>query len=85
MSEPHILIRLQMYFPWNWEFGSALSKLRNFRRHLNPPKTPSQYSTDCRSQEYMDVGDKFGIEKNGDASLRKARAQRGLQCNAWMD
>jgi hypothetical protein len=21
---------LRMYFPWNWEFGSALSKLRNF-------------------------------------------------------
>jgi hypothetical protein len=31
MSETHILIRLlRMYFPWNWEFGSAFSKLRNF-------------------------------------------------------
>jgi hypothetical protein len=31
MSETHILIRLLwMYFPWNWEFGSALSKLRIF-------------------------------------------------------
>jgi hypothetical protein len=29
MSEAHILIRLlRMYFPRNWEFGSALSKLR---------------------------------------------------------
>jgi hypothetical protein len=31
MSETCILIRLlRMYFPRNWEFGSALSKLRNF-------------------------------------------------------
>jgi hypothetical protein len=30
MSENHILIRLLwMYFPQNWEFGSALSKLRD--------------------------------------------------------
>jgi hypothetical protein len=32
MSESRILVRmLRMYFPRNWEFGSALSKLRNFR------------------------------------------------------
>jgi hypothetical protein len=31
MSESRIVIRLlRMYLPWNWEFGSALSKLRNF-------------------------------------------------------
>jgi hypothetical protein len=31
MSEPRILIRfLQMYFPQNWEFDSAFSKLQNF-------------------------------------------------------
>jgi hypothetical protein len=31
MSETRILIRLlRIYFPWHWEFGSALSKLRNF-------------------------------------------------------
>jgi hypothetical protein len=31
MNETHIFIRLlRMYFSWNWEFGSALSKLRNF-------------------------------------------------------
>jgi hypothetical protein len=31
MSETCILIGLlRMYFPQNWEFGSALSKLRNF-------------------------------------------------------
>jgi hypothetical protein len=31
MSESRILVRfLRMYFPRNWEFGSALSKFRNF-------------------------------------------------------
>jgi hypothetical protein len=31
MSETRILIRLlRMYFPWNREFSSALSKLQNF-------------------------------------------------------
>jgi hypothetical protein len=40
MSETRILIRLlQMYFPRNWEFGSALSKLRNFGG-FEPPQTP---------------------------------------------
>jgi hypothetical protein len=30
-----------MYFPWNWKFGSALSKLRNFGRGgFNPPTLP---------------------------------------------
>jgi hypothetical protein len=47
MSETCILIRLfQMYFPQNWEFGSALSKLRNFggRGFATPPPpgTPLQ-------------------------------------------
>jgi hypothetical protein len=38
MSETRILIRLlRMYFPWNWEFGLALSKLQNFVVGLNPP------------------------------------------------
>ena len=43
MSESRILVRLlQMYFPRNWEFGSALSKLRNFGRGgLNTPNPPS--------------------------------------------
>jgi hypothetical protein len=35
-----IVIRLlRMYIPWNWEFGSALAKLRNFG--VEPPKHPS--------------------------------------------
>jgi hypothetical protein len=29
-----------MYFPWKWEFGSALAKLRNFGGD-EPPQTPS--------------------------------------------
>ena len=42
MSEIRILVRLlRMYFPWNWEFGSALSKLRNFGGGLNTPNPPS--------------------------------------------
>jgi hypothetical protein len=41
MSETHILIRLlRMYFPRNWEFGSALSKLLNFRVGWLKPQTP---------------------------------------------
>jgi hypothetical protein len=36
MSKTRILIRLlRVYFPWNWEFGSALSKLRNFGTPLS--------------------------------------------------
>jgi hypothetical protein len=42
MSEPRILIRLlRIYFPWNWEFGSALSKLRNFGTGGVEPPPPT--------------------------------------------
>jgi hypothetical protein len=50
MSETCILIRLlRMCFPWNWEFGSALSKLRNFGEGgLNPqPPPPSVRFATC--------------------------------------
>ena len=41
MSESRNLVRLlRMYFPQNWEFGSALSKLRNFGGGLNTPIPP---------------------------------------------
>jgi hypothetical protein len=43
INETHILIRLlQMYIPRNWEFGSALTKLRIFGGWgvLNPPNPP---------------------------------------------
>jgi hypothetical protein len=43
MSETRILIRLLWtYFPQNWQFGSALSKLLNFvlGGFESPPSTP---------------------------------------------
>jgi hypothetical protein len=42
MSETRILVRLlRRYFPRNWEFGSALSKLRNFGGgSCKPPPRP---------------------------------------------
>jgi hypothetical protein len=46
-----IIIRLlRMYFPRNWEFGSALSKLLNFGggegvfEPPNPPRYATEYS-----------------------------------------
>jgi hypothetical protein len=56
MSETRILIRLlRMYFPRNCEFGSALSKLRNFGRVLNTPTTthplPPRYTRDYMYNE----------------------------------
>ena len=47
MSESRIPVRLlRMYFPRNWEFRSALSKLRNFGGGLNTPTPPPRYATD---------------------------------------
>jgi len=42
MNETRIVVRLlRMNFPRNWEFGSALSKLRNFGGEgVSSPKTP---------------------------------------------
>jgi hypothetical protein len=34
-----------MFFPCNWEFGSALAKLWNFRGGLNPHTSPLWYAT----------------------------------------
>jgi hypothetical protein len=43
-SKFRILIRwLRMYFPRNWEFGSALSKLRNFGRVQTAPSVRHWY------------------------------------------
>jgi hypothetical protein len=64
MNETHILIRLlRMYIPRNWEFGSALAKLRNIGGRgvvLNPP-TPFRYATavvygNYRKKIGLDVG-----------------------------
>jgi hypothetical protein len=50
MNEKHIPIRLQMYIPWNWEFGSALAKLRNWGEGgVEPPPpldTPLEWKAD---------------------------------------
>jgi hypothetical protein len=46
MSETRILIRLlRMYFPRNWEFGSALSKLCNFGAVRGVEPQPPRYAT----------------------------------------
>jgi hypothetical protein len=45
----NLVILLRMYFPRNWEFSSALSKLQNFGRGLNPPP---QYATACCTVHY---------------------------------
>jgi hypothetical protein len=48
MGETRILITLRLYFPRNWEFGSALSKFRNFggRGVFESPKPlPPRYTT----------------------------------------
>jgi hypothetical protein len=50
MSETRILIRLLwMYFPRNWEFGSALSKLRKFGGR--GVEAPTSLGTPLRVQE----------------------------------
>jgi hypothetical protein len=53
MNETHILIRLLwMYIPPNWEFGSALAKLRNFGGGLTPLGTPlRQYGVIAQKAE----------------------------------
>jgi hypothetical protein len=45
MSETSILIRLlRMYFAQNWEYGLALSKLRNFGCGFEPPPSVRHWS-----------------------------------------
>jgi hypothetical protein len=57
MNEAHILIRLLwMYIPRNWEFGSALAKLRNFgggglKPQTLPFGTPLEVATFCSAVE----------------------------------
>jgi hypothetical protein len=46
MGETRIISLLRMYFPRNWEFGSALSKLRNSRG--GTPQTPPRHATDLQ-------------------------------------
>jgi hypothetical protein len=52
MNETHILIRLLwMYIPRNWEFGSALAKLRNFGGRGVELHNPSPFGTPLITQE----------------------------------
>jgi hypothetical protein len=58
MSETRILIRLlRMYFPRNWEFGSALSKRRNFEGGGVDPPNPPRYATGCVWLQYKCSGE----------------------------
>jgi hypothetical protein len=57
MSETRTRIRLlRMYFPRNWEFGPALSKLQNFGGWgFEPPKTPPRYATTSAEVDLHEV------------------------------
>jgi hypothetical protein len=57
MNETHILIRLlRMYIQRNWEFSSALAKVRNFGGGLNPTNPP-RYATDPKKRaESVETG-----------------------------
>jgi hypothetical protein len=51
MGKTRIVIRLlRMYIPRNWEFGSALAKLRNFGEGLGGlnSSNPPRYATDIQ-------------------------------------
>jgi hypothetical protein len=51
MSETRIFITLlRMYFLRNWEFGSALSKLRNFGGVNTPPRYATATEMPCDTE-----------------------------------
>ena len=54
MSESRILVRLlRMYFPRNWEFGSALSKLHNFEGGGFEPPNPPRFATERNHEKLL--------------------------------
>jgi hypothetical protein len=62
-----------MYFPLNWEFGRALSKIRNFEGRLNPPETPLSYWMNLGKTEDTDIWKKkHWIPLSGVLALEKA-------------
>jgi hypothetical protein len=68
MNETHILIRLlRMNTPWNWEFGSALAKLRNFGVVLSPPNPA--------------FGTPLSSTRGGVSSTRGQVSVCGLECS----
>jgi hypothetical protein len=53
MSETHILIRLLwMYFPWNWDFATALKNRQRWGGGGRSPQTPPRYTTDIVIKMY---------------------------------
>jgi hypothetical protein len=76
-----------MYFPLNWEFGSALSKLRNFGGGgdgLNPPKpapfgTPSYANTTQASAEQ----DPFGPYIDTNVLMQITGTTNGNTAQRW--
>ena len=93
MSEIHILVRLlRMYFPRNWEFGSALSKFRNFGGFEHPPPSVRHWAAmleggPCFSpmpaefQYQCHWGDKAAVESSPDnVTLTVQPAVGILQC-----
>jgi hypothetical protein len=62
-----------IYFPRNWEFGSALSKLRNFGGEAEPPQT-SPLGTPLLSFHFCRKGKLFkGFRKKGSPSFTNLR------------
>jgi hypothetical protein len=62
MSEPRFLIGLlRMYFLWNREISSALSKLRNFGGGFEPPNPP-RYTAVFRGTNQVLLAYKGGRE-----------------------
>jgi hypothetical protein len=62
MNETRILIRLlQMYIPRNWELGTALAKLRNFRGGLNPLSTPLSIRNTVSSRHFINLTHNLAI------------------------
>jgi hypothetical protein len=73
MIEPRILVRLlRMYFPRNWEFGWALSKLRHLGGGVEPPPNP-HLGTPLKCCAPFDV---FGTEMNLVVNFRCQQNQR---------
>jgi hypothetical protein len=61
-SEPRILIRLlRMYFPRNWEFGSAFSKHRNFGEGVSTPPPP-RYATADKHDTHSSLSQRHTIQ-----------------------
>jgi hypothetical protein len=69
MNETRIVIRLlRMYIPRNWEFGSALEKLRNFGGFEHP--NPLRYATPTPPPIWEALAKSLYITQQGCRTLR---------------